>query len=297
MRSIDVATFTTLTVLLGASQVRAAPPSASFGAYWHRGEAEITSYDLQQARYGELHEGHAVLIYVTEPFSKKKQVKLDDARAAGSDAVPMLKVNFTRKFATGIYPYSMMTSVFSPIAGDPATKVTTTSQEWCGHTFFQLNRGDRGYGGHLYSYFESEGDRKLDVPGDLLEDELWTRIRLDPASLPSGEIELLPGATHLRLRHLEAKLQTAKASVEDGPNGTRIFRLKYTTIDRELAITFSRAFPYTIEGWTETYVSGWGGGAKRLTTKATKKKRLMSDYWNRKSNVDRKLRRDLGLPD
>ena len=40
--------------------------------YWYNSEAEITSYNLKQARYGEIHEGKAALIFVTEPFSKKR---------------------------------------------------------------------------------------------------------------------------------------------------------------------------------------------------------------------------------
>ncbi|MEM6807488.1 MAG: septum formation inhibitor Maf, partial [Bacteroidota bacterium] len=56
--------------------------SDDFQAYWYKGEAEISSYKLEQARYGEIHEGHSVLVYVTEDFSKSKQVKLDNAAAA-----------------------------------------------------------------------------------------------------------------------------------------------------------------------------------------------------------------------
>ena len=39
---------------------------------WHDGKAEITSYKLEQARYGEMHEGQASMIFVTEDFSKEK---------------------------------------------------------------------------------------------------------------------------------------------------------------------------------------------------------------------------------
>ena len=35
--------------------------SADFKEYWYAGNAEITSYKLTQARYGELREGKAVL--------------------------------------------------------------------------------------------------------------------------------------------------------------------------------------------------------------------------------------------
>ena len=43
-----------------------------FAKYWYKGKAEITSYKLQQARYGEMYEGTAVTIFVTEDFSNKK---------------------------------------------------------------------------------------------------------------------------------------------------------------------------------------------------------------------------------
>ncbi len=40
----------------------------SFNSYWYKGTAEITSYQLSQVRYGEVHKGTAVHIFVTENF-------------------------------------------------------------------------------------------------------------------------------------------------------------------------------------------------------------------------------------
>ena len=34
-------------------------PSQEFRDYWYAGEAEITRYKLEQARYGEIHQGDA----------------------------------------------------------------------------------------------------------------------------------------------------------------------------------------------------------------------------------------------
>ncbi|MGB3364388.1 MAG: hypothetical protein WBB48_06385, partial [Thermodesulfobacteriota bacterium] len=116
--------------------------SEEFKAYWYDGKAEITSYKLEQARYGELHEGYAVMVFVTEDFSKTKQVKLDNPQNANGDDVKVLKLNRIKKFDTGIYRYSMMDSVFTPvyIGEHPNTlKITSSSQEWCGNTFTQLN--------------------------------------------------------------------------------------------------------------------------------------------------------------
>ena len=51
--------------------------SEEFKKYWYAGDAELTSYKLEQARYGEIREGTSVLIFVTEPFLPETQVKAD----------------------------------------------------------------------------------------------------------------------------------------------------------------------------------------------------------------------------
>ena len=177
------------------STVLASQPVPEFNDYWYKGAAEITSYELEQARYGEIHQGYAALVFVTEPFSKRKHVKLDDPAQNKSDEVPILKLNTTKKFNTGIYPYSMMSSVFEPVdlAQYPhALKLTTSSQEWCGQTFLQLNNQSQTYEVDARSYFESEGDEHLSLAKAWLEDELWTRLRINPASLPVGNLSMIP---------------------------------------------------------------------------------------------------------
>lgn len=287
-----------LVPLLACAQTQA--ETQTFEKYWYQGKAEITSYHLEQARYGEVHPGHSVLVYVTEDFSRSKQVKLDDPRKAGDDAVKILKLNATKKFNTGIYPYSMMASVFSPIdaVADPfAIKVSTSSQEWCGHTWVQLNRAGEGYQGELRSYFESEGDEVLQLPGVQLEDQLWNLIRLAPETLPTGEVTLLPGTFYERLRHADWQPKRAQATLQPstGKPGQMTYTLTYPSLGRTLAIHFNKAFPHEIEGWEETSASGFGPGAKTLTTRATRNKRILSDYWRRHSLEDLPLRQQLGL--
>lgn len=275
------------------------PTAEQRRAYWNQGKGEVTSYSLSQARYGELHEGHAVLVFVTEPFSRKKQVKLDDPGRAGADAVEVLKLNHTRKFHTGVYPYSTMRSVFAPTEpGARALKLTASTQEWCGHVFMQLGQqADGGYAGQLLSYFESEGDRPLSTPkGAWLEDELWTMLRLDPNQLPLGEVQLVPSATYLRLRHVPVVPQHAQASLTRAGSDRLRYEVRYKGIDRNLSIEFESNFPFRILGWTETQPSGWGGGAQRLTTTAKKKAELMTDYWTKNRNSDRQLREVLQIP-
>lgn len=141
-----------------------------WGNYWFQGKAEISSFDLVQYRYGEAREGEAVLIFVTEDFSRKKQVKLDEPEKAGRDKMSVLKMNQTRDFVTGIYPYHMMLSAFTPTQEKSyGLKFTASSQEWCGQTFTQLNKnGEASYQGKLFSYFEH------DFPFPILE---WKEIQ------------------------------------------------------------------------------------------------------------------------
>ena len=89
--------------------------SEDFRKYWYNGTAEVSSYGLVQDRYGESRPGDAVLIFVTEPFSIKKQVKLDYPDQASRDRISVLKLNQVRKLNTGISDYSTMTSTFTPV--------------------------------------------------------------------------------------------------------------------------------------------------------------------------------------
>ena len=265
-----------------------------FNSYWYQGKAELTSYKLEQARYGEIHEGKAVMVYVTEDFSRQKQVKLDFPGRAGDDAVKVLKLNALRKFNTGIYDYSVMQSTFTPVdrKQHPQTlKTTSSSQEWCGQTFTQINLTDNGYQAQLNSYFESEGDEVKDLPKVWLENEIWNLVRIDPKALPVGEIDIIPDLVFQRFRHVE--LQAVKAEGSFSNEGKlRKYTLNYPVYGRKLTITFSRDFPYSIESW-EDEQKGRSGGT--LVTKATKMKSMMSAYWGQNSVSDGYLRKELGL--
>ena len=282
----------------------AVPLPPGFGAYWFQGKAELSSYDLEQARYGELHRGEAVLIFVTEDFSRSKQVKLDDpAHAPAADKVPVLKLNFEKKFLTGIYPYSLLTSSFTPLDQSPTLKVSTSVQEWCGHIFTQLNLRKNQYAVSQKSYFESEGDTETTIPRTLLEDELWSRLRLNPATLPTGPLQLVPGTAYCRLLHLPLRAEAATATLAAAPATPRFgtakalqaYTLTYAS-GRTLSIFFEPAFPHRILGWDETYVDRPGAATPRqLTTRATRRRTIQLDYWRTHNNEHLNWRDSLGL--
>ncbi len=274
---------------LVASGAEPAPLSPEFQDYWFSGLAELDRYELSQSRYGELVAGDAVLIFVTEDFLPDKQVKADSSDRAATGAVPVLKVNFTKKFNTGIYPYSVMTSSFLPLhPGNPprVLKVTASVQEWCGHVFSQMNLRKNRYQVRSFSYFESEGDRKESVDAAMAEDGVWGLIRLDPARLPTGKFKMIPGAEYRRLKHRPAESEPVEAELRKPEGELWTYRLHYPGTGRTLEIDFHAVFPHIIEGWRE--IDG-------LTTTAVRTHTLRNAYWENHSPEDQLLRRKLGL--
>ncbi|GAB3641931.1 hypothetical protein [Spirosoma arcticum] len=280
-----------------AATTPATPPSVEFAKYWFAGKAELNSYSLEQAQYGVLNPGEAVLIFVTEDFRTDTQVK-SESPDSRDKSVPVMKTNISKKFVTGIYDYSLFTSIFTPINNTlfPNTlKVSMSGQEWCGHSYLQLNYAANGYHVEGKSYFEKEVAENYDVEKTLLEDELWNRIRLDPNKLPIGETRMIPGTMAARLRHkrLDPLLVNAKLADYDGvlfPGKLlKSYTVQYPTDDRTLMIVFEQPFPHKIVGWEETYKSK----DNLLTSRAVLKKTIQSDYWNHNAPADTTLRAEL----
>jgi hypothetical protein len=279
------------------------PPSEIFKQTWYAGKAEINTYALQQARYGEIRNGEAVLIFVTEDFSTEELVKLDEPEKTG-DKVRVLKMNMTKNFVTGIYPYSMMLSVFTPVSkegNEKTLKADCSSQEWCGQTFSQLQLKGNDYNWQLHSYFEKEGEQDKKLDAVLIEDELWNRIRINPSSLPQGKVSVLPGLLWQRLSHIELKGEEAVITLSKADSffikdsGVQMYTIHYPAAQRTLQIYFQSAFPHEILGWQENYPDGFGNNKKMLITKAVKKKTAWLDYWMHNALADTTYRDTLQL--
>jgi hypothetical protein len=264
--------------------------SEEFKAYWYNGSAEITSFNLSQERYGELREGTAVHIYVTEDFLPNEQVK---ANNFSEENIAVLKLNSTKNFLTGIYPYAIMTSTFNPVnTQHHALKVSNSVQEWCGQVYFQLNNKEQ-FELVSHSYFEGEGDRSYTLPKTWLENELWNLIRLNPEELPTGDISIIPSLEYLRLRHKSPAVYPAYTSMKQGDSLTA-YSINYPELQRQLTIYFNSTFPYQIEKWEETNATD-PNDTIRLKTIATKIKTIRSAYWSKNSNKYVALRDSLGL--
>jgi len=258
--------------------------SEDFKTYWYNGTAEITSYKLSQERYGEQRSGTAVNIFVTEDFLLKEQVK---ANSPSEENIPVLKLNQTKNYVTGIYPYSVMTSTFTPTnTKNNAIKISHSIQEWCGQVYVQLNNRD-DFRIQSHSYFEGEADQEFSIDKTWLESDVWNYIRMNPSALPMGDFKMIPSFEYFRMSHKKVAAHQVSASVTVGDSISN-YEITYPSLKRKLKIYFSSTFPYTIERWEETHANG-------LITSAEKMKRIKTAYWSQNSTKFETLRDTLGL--
>lgn len=260
--------------------------------YWFAGEAEVNSYTLTQARYGELREGKAVLIFVSEPFLPEKQVKDEQG---SKKSVQVLKLNYLKKFNTGVYDYSLMSSVFTPFNQENhAYKVSFSAQDWCGQSFQQINLRDKKYEIQLRSYFEKEADKDLKINYCYLEDAILTNARLNPMGLPVGEFDILPSSMTSRLLHYPLEPTRALAEiVKSGEN--IIYNIEFPSQERSKSILIEGKFPHRILSIEETYKDGWGADANVLTTVLSLDETRKLAYWKQNKREHSGLRDELNL--
>jgi hypothetical protein len=241
-----------------------------FWKHWGDGRAELAGYDLTFPRYGAPRMGTAVAIFVTETFSHALRVKADPGRHPRADEFPVLKLNLVRDFATGIYDYNLMTSAFVALErrdGRPAgavTKLSFSSQEWCGNVYAQalFDAGSARVTSHSYFDGEADQERRVAVPaGAVCEDALlvWARGLAAPLLGP-GESRRVPIVRSLavsRLTHVPFALDTAVLSRAASPERVRVpagsiecdvYRAEITG-GRSWTIHVERAEPHRIVAW------------------------------------------------
>lgn len=269
---------------------------SDFADYWYSGEAEITTYLLEQEQYGNNYQGVVTTIFVTEDFDIDKHVKADLKEVEGQELVTVMKLNMEKQFQTGIYPYKKMLSSFSPITGEFAgrsLKVTASALEWCGQTFNQWNRAPNGeWGLRSFSYFERQGDGHQQFEAAWMEDELWALIRLAPHKLPMDTFPIIPANFNLRDRVAKPDVYPAYANKVMVSDTTSRYDLYITGINRRLRIEFSSSFPHEILGWEEEFFRH----GEKVTHTAERYKTTMIDYWNKNAPADTSFYKELMPP-
>lgn len=276
-----------------------APPG--FWQSWGDGKAEVDGYALTQARYGSLRQGEAVWIFVTETFTAAQRVKSDGGH---TDEFPVLKLNDSRHWQTGIYDYRAMTSAFVRLDGKQPlgqpTKVSLTVQEWCGGVFHELIVNPGRLHEDLRSYFDGEGNqtRDLEIPeGAVFADALPMLVRgLAGARLAPGasvELPYLPTLLDSRLQHQTLAFgratlsQSAETSEVVVPAGTFSTRAWTVVEDSGLRSTYDveLAAPHRVVRWTRS------DGEEGVLTGT-----MRDTYWSQHDEGEEALREKLGLP-
>lgn len=270
--------------------------TTEFNQYWNSGLAELDRYELQQARYGSMHRGEMIAIFVTEPFRTDKQVKSE--LTPGQSDTNVLKVQTTRRFATGIYDYVLTTSAFKPLETTKfpqSLKISGSAIDWCGHSWLQLNLAKREYHVQSRSYFEEFADENYSVPGVLSEDEIWQLIRMHGGNLPRGELMLIPSLVSQRLRHRRATALKARSEVNTLASLNIEYRLTYLAPEsRRVVFVFENNFPHKILEYRETYLDGFDK-PRELTTIARLTKSIRTAYWREHDPEHAILRKKFGV--
>ena len=270
---------------------------ADFYGTWSDGQAEIAGYQLKEFRYGQVRDGQAVLIYVTEPFSRARGVKVDGYDPKNPDHFIALKLNIIKRFQTGIYDYSIMTSLFAdPQDGMQPVKQTFSSQEWCGHVYEELKFDAKGVEVDTRSYFDGETTKtNLRSGRTATLDSLWIIARGLTTGGPSGVTftqSFLGSSTTRRLRHLPVQIFPAQPRWIQKPTNvtTRAgdFNVKTLVFNRQSGVECQMHIetnaPYRVIGWR------CNDGEQATLTGST---RLA--YWTRARLGDERLLKGLGL--
>ena len=272
--------------------------SSQFWDWWGDGRAELSGYRLVVGRYGAPREAELALIYVTEPHDRRSWIK--DDHVEEPHRVNVMKLNQNVEFLTGIYPYSVMTSVFAPVdryRPEPFSpvRIVHSVQEWCGAYTHLLWPGSERYRSLRLSYFAHEGERVREVEADgplLYEDALLVQLReLDGPFAGGGDWEgrLVPELWRLRAGHRGTDPVSARITREEGVyehQGEEVpvtrFRLQAEEYERIFQV--ERDLPRRILGWS----TSTGEEAELLATE-----RLA--YWELNRPGDESWREALGL--
>jgi hypothetical protein len=279
--------------------------NSDFWAHWGDGQAELNAYELVYPRYGALREGTAVAIFVTEPFANSLRVKADPGKHPPENEFPVMKLNLLEGFQTGIYNYNIMTSTFlalKAVNGRPAgrsSKISFTSQEWCGHVYHQLLFDQNRVRSTSHSYFDGEADEQRDLAAPrsgIAEDELllWARGMAEPR-LNAGEsrsLPFLPSVKQERLFHDKLGWSQVRLSRAPEPQTITVpageFEVDVLTaeLDRGKTRTYyvETAAPHRVIKWT----SSEGESAELLGSKR-------AAYWELNNPSGSQHLRDLGL--
>jgi len=298
---------TVLCLFMSGSSPLRDPTTAEVGfdARWHDGRAELDGYRYTITRYGQLRQGQAVMIFVTEPWSLSKRVKVEDPSKNPTDVFDVLKLNLVRDFQTGIYDYNTMLSLFVKTPDFSPVQLTFTSAEWCGNVYAKVQFDNDTVNETLFSYFEDEsGTRSLERPPDgVTQDALFVLLRgLRGAFLDPGEkrrIPLLSGILESRLRHQPLGWSSAQIERAAKPVSVRVPAGNWSNaVYFEVKVTDGRTGSFWVEPDGDARLLKWRWtepGRAEASESGELTGTLRTAYWKENGPGDEKLLQRLGL--
>ena len=288
-----------------STQRSEAPPG--FWKHWGDGRAEVNGYAVVQPRYGSLRPGEAVHIYVTETMRHDKRVKAD---SNSDDAFPVMKLNSTLDFQTGLYDYNVMTSTFVPLGGETPrgipTKISFSMQEWCGVTHAEA-QAEHAFGepvralslsNHHYFDRRNAQDSELSVPDNgIAADALPIVVRgLAGTFATPGtrrDVNMVARLYDIHTQDLGWTWHPATVVVDNATRTTIVPAGSFTTFLVEIEQSGTLAYRYAVEHDPPHRIIAWDGpeGERGELTGTTR-----TAYWKHQRPDDAALRADLGLP-
>ena len=245
---------------------------------WEDGLAEVSTYALNQARYGTKYPGTATLIAVRETMDPTRAVKSRDG-----SGVPVIKAMLQRHFVTGTYPYHQSATALIGREQGVIQRYLMSSMEWCGNAGKSwVNHGDSSPM-TVMSYFDGYGDVQQDIAlgsDGVLADTLWIWTR---AWVAAGQPELPAFSvvdSQIEAKTVSTKARPATITAEAGKHGGSLFSsatpVAHVTVTRgtngaqvDRFIIGTKA-PYTLFKWIDSQGSEW-----------TLKKSQRFAYWER----------------
>jgi hypothetical protein len=264
--------------------------------YFQSKGAEVSSYKTVQLRYGELRECISVLIFVPEHLNIDTRIKVENYQATKPEKqIQVLKLNRVLKFNTGVYDYSLMTSVYSaakPLFGAPSfypMKISIAVTEWCGNYYGHIIPETGKVRSVSHSYFEAEGDKDyyLNLPPDFFyEDNFPIIIReFNGEFMKIGEkrsFNILPSLWSFRIAHIPLSFEKGTIDKKTGDSSTIKWVLSRGSFTTEYWT--SKEYPHKILRWKDSE----GGSGELIES-------IQEKYWQKHGNADLPLRTKLGL--
>lgn len=250
-----------------------------FAGYWNTSMTEVSTYELKQARFGNVYEGEAFLSFSPVVYSRARHIEAAIIDTLNKDQMKTLQLVNHRNYKCGNQWHSLSQMVVMPQIireGPYALKIAASVNELNGISYAQLNLDANKYLLQIRSPDNREGDQNRVVPLTMTEDQIWCMMRIYPDSLPIGSAMILPGLLSTRLRHEMVQPQSAQMSLQIAANAElppalqnrgmlKKYVIDYPENGRTLVIYFNAVPPHFIEGWEESYVDS-GTSSKRSRT-------------------------------